>query len=83
MPGWRVVWYFYSPSVNSTHIWQVGEWLAPLANVNVLFDISKSNAVSVQFPLPRARHLFIPTRGIEYKIKIKKKKKKSYQHLTI
>jgi hypothetical protein len=30
---------------------------------------------SVQFPLPGARHLFIPTRGIEYKKKKKKKRK--------
>jgi hypothetical protein len=34
--GWRVSLYFYSPSLNSTRIWRVGEWLsAPL--VIVLF----------------------------------------------
>jgi hypothetical protein len=31
---------------------------------------------SVQFPLPGARHLFIPTRGIEYTKKKKKEKNK-------
>jgi hypothetical protein len=29
-----------------------------------------------QFPLPEARHLFVPTRGIEYKKKKNKKKNK-------
>jgi hypothetical protein len=27
-PGWRVGLYFYSPSLSSTRIWQVGEWLS-------------------------------------------------------
>jgi hypothetical protein len=27
-PAWRVGLYFYSPSLNSTRIWQVGEWLS-------------------------------------------------------
>jgi hypothetical protein len=31
LPGWRVGLYFYSPILNSTRIWWVGEWLcAPL-----------------------------------------------------
>jgi hypothetical protein len=30
-PDWRVGLYFYSPTLNSTRIWRVGEWLsAPL-----------------------------------------------------
>jgi hypothetical protein len=28
LPGWRVGVCFYSPSVNFTRIWRVGEWLS-------------------------------------------------------
>jgi hypothetical protein len=49
-PGWRVGLCFYSPSLNSTRLWRVGEWLsAPLSNdFHLLLHYSKKVSTQVE-----------------------------------
>jgi hypothetical protein len=43
------------------------------SNMQSTKHFSSNSSVQFQFPLPGARQLFIPTRGIEYKKKRKNK----------
>jgi hypothetical protein len=56
-PGWQVGLYFYSPSLNSTRIWQVGEWLS--AHLYCLLWIWNGLLMSL-----RVLHTLISTSGM-------------------
>jgi hypothetical protein len=47
-PDWRVGLYFYSPILNSTRIWRVGEWLSALLPVSSKASLLEDAACTTQ-----------------------------------